>query len=85
MNHPVYCPFCRDYDPPYEIKLDLSSDESVLYCSGIDGENPCGFHYDLVTGRTFHYEQRKHQWFWVLIAVFSLFLVNRCFRKVYDL
>lgn len=85
MNTPNYCPKCEDYDFPGEpLKLKLSFDKKVLFCAGVDDENPCGFHYDLKENRRFHYEPRCCQAFWAIIAILTLFRFNFCFKKVWD-
>jgi hypothetical protein len=66
------------------MELVESRDGKVMYCPGPDNEGGCGFHYEIATGRRFHYEWKRHQWFWATLAVISLFNFVRCQKKVYD-
>ncbi len=39
----------------------------------------------VATERRFHWVDKKHLWFWVLLAICTLFAFCRCQKKVYDL
>lgn len=73
-NLPKFCPTCKDPDDNQPLPLD--EHEGVLFCSGPFGENPCGFQYEIKTGKRFKYVNRKPLFFWVILCLITFFHVR---------